>query len=125
MHLALISRFELVMQQYCLTMWCDDSMQLRPSINIITYNKCEGPRTRVDQPKIKCWILHELCKNAVKKTYIPYEHVVRTFKFLNVQQLLKCILREFPYLEGITQHLWVSPLWFSALHVSLQGSLCS
>ena len=55
----------------------------------------EGLRTRVDQPKIKYWKLHELCKNAIK-TYIPYEHVVRNFKFLNVQQLLKCILRVFP-----------------------------
>ena len=32
--------------------------------------------------------------------YIPYEHVVRNFKFLNVQQLLKCILRVFPCQAG-------------------------
>ena len=78
----------------------------------------EGPRTRVDQPKIKYWKLHKLCKKC-NKTYIPYEHVVRNFKFLNVQELLKCILRVFPYLGGLTQHLWVSPLWFSALHIEL------
>ena len=30
-------------------------------------------------------------KYAIKK-YIPYEHVVRNLKFLNVQQLLKYIL---------------------------------
>ena len=55
------------------------------------------------------------CAKMQEKTCIPYEYVVRNFKFLNVQQLLKCILRVFPYLGGLTQHLWVSPLWFSAL----------
>ena len=29
----------------------------------------EGPRTRVDQPKIKYWKLHELCKNAIKNVH--------------------------------------------------------
>ena len=29
----------------------------------------EGPRTRVDQPKIKYWKLHELCKNAIKNIH--------------------------------------------------------
>ena len=79
----------------------------------------KGREPEWTNPKIKYWKLYELCKNAIKP-YIPYEHVVRNFKFLNVQQLLKCILRVFPYLGGLTQHLWVSPLWFSALHLYLQ-----
>ena len=48
--------------------------------------------------------------------YVPYEHAVRNFEFLNVWQLLKCILRV-SHVRGLTQHLWVRPLWFSALHM--------
>ena len=40
-------------------------------------------------------------------------HVVRNFKFLNFQHLLKCILLG----GGLTQHLWVIPLCFSALQL--------
>ena len=35
-------------------------------IHIFIY---EGLRTRVDQPKIKDWKLHELCKNAIKNVH--------------------------------------------------------
>ena len=60
----------------------------------------EGPRTRVDQPQIKYWKSHELCKNAIKCIHTIWGCGQKYFKFLNIQQLLKCILRVFPYLGG-------------------------
>ena len=58
----------------------------------------EGPRTRVGQPKMKYWKLHELHKNEVKKCASHnYEHMP---KKLNFEQLLKHSLRVFPSLGG-------------------------
>ena len=56
----------------------------------------EGPRTRVDQPKIKYWKLHELCKNAIKNIHTVW---ACGQKFLNVQQLLKYILWYIAFIE--------------------------
>ena len=56
----------------------------------------EGSRTRVGQPKMMYWKLHELHKNEVKMC-IPYEHMP---EILNFEQLLKHILRVFPSLGG-------------------------
>ena len=39
--------------------------------------KNEGPRTRVGQPKMKYWKLHELHRNEVKMC-IPYEHMPKS-----------------------------------------------
>ena len=54
----------------------------------------------------------ETCTNCTIKTYIPYKPVVKNVKFLNTQQLLKCILRSIPMLGGrLIQHLCVGALW--------------
>ena len=58
----------------------------------------EGPRTRVGQPIMKYWKLHELHKNEVKNVH-PIISICP--KILNFEQLLKRILRVFPSLgEG-------------------------
>ena len=41
----------------------------------------EGPRTRVGQPKMKYWNLHELHKNEVKN--IPYKHMPKNVEISN------------------------------------------
>ena len=56
----------------------------------------QGPRTRVAQPKMKYWKLHELYK---KMKCIPYyEHMPK--KFGNLEQLMKHTLRVFPSWGG-------------------------
>ena len=70
-------------------------------IVIISETIIEGPRTRVGQPKMKCWKWHELHKNEVKKIMcLPYEHMPKNLEILNFEQLLKHILRVFLSLGG-------------------------
>ena len=57
----------------------------------------EGLRTRVGQPKMKYWKLHELHKNEVKVVH-PIQAYAQ--KCGNLEQLLKHILRVFPSLGG-------------------------
>ena len=42
---------------------------LKRCVAILHVNTMEGPRTRVGQPKMKYWKLHELHKNEVKNVH--------------------------------------------------------
>ena len=45
-----------------------------------------------------------------------FYQVAKTLESVNFLQLMKCILNLFSRFGGLTQHLWVSPLCFWALH---------
>ena len=53
-----------------------------------------------------------------KKTYIVLYQVAEIFRNMNFLQLMKHILNIiFSRFGGLIQHLWVSPLWLSALQL--------
>ena len=54
----------------------------------------------------------------VKSAYIVLYQIVKVFKFV---QLMKYIFSRLGG-GGLRQHLWVSPLWFSALHYTYYNS---
>ena len=50
-----------------------------------------------------------------KMDYIVLYQVTEIFRNVNFLQLMKHILNIFSRFGGLIQHLWVSPLWLSAL----------
>ena len=84
---------------------------------ILVTNNNEGPRTIVGYPQIKCGELSKKPENGLKIIHCTLPSYW-SFRNVNYLQLMKYILNViFSRFGGLIQHLWASPLWFSALQL--------
>ena len=104
--------FILLLVLWCCTLMCLELALLKDRRYTTTSN--EGLRTRVDQPKIKYLKFRELCKNAIKSVYTIWAHSQK-LQIPKGSAASEIHFKSIPMLGGLTQHLWIRPLWFWAL----------
>ena len=98
-----------------LTLWPVGHVCLYRSVHSV---QLKGREPEWPNPKLNVGNCLKGSKMDLKPNTLFYQ-ITQIFKNVNYLLLMKCILNIFSRSGGLTQHLWVRPLWFSALQLLL------